>query len=240
MEIFWNTIAQYNAGTWVCQIVLIVAAVVLTVALFRCPNRWTRSGMKIFLALLNAWIAGVYYCVYCEQRSYNVLFAVFWGVMALFWIYDLLTGYTPFERSYRHDKLAVVLCLMPLVYPVFSLIRGLRFPMITSPLMPCSVVVFTIGLLLAFSKRVNIFLVLFLIHWTLIGFSKIYFFSIPEDLLLASAAVPALYLFFKEYIDSNLHRSTKPTARTMNVLLLVVCSVIGVLFSITLVHELVR
>jgi hypothetical protein len=57
------------------------------------------------------------------------------------------------------------------------------FPMMTSPVMPCSVAVFTIGLLLAFSQRVNLFLILFLCHWALIGFTKTYFFQIPEDFL---------------------------------------------------------
>lgn len=92
----------------------------------------------------------------------------------------------------------------------------MSFPMMTSPVMPCSVAVFTIGLLLAFSKRVNIFLVMFLCHWALIGFTKTYFFHIPEDFLLASSAVPGLYLFFKEYTASHLHTSTLFRARMIN------------------------
>ena len=60
--------------------------------------------------------------------------------------------------------------------------------------MPCSVAVFTIGLLLAFSRRVNLLVILFLCHWALIAFSKVYIYKIPEDLLLASATVPAIYL----------------------------------------------
>lgn len=49
---------------------------------------------------------------------------------------------------------------------------------------------------------------LILVHWALIGFTKTYFFQIPEDFLLASSAVPGLYLFFKEYIAANLHTAT--------------------------------
>ena len=128
---------------------------------------------------------------------------------------------------------------MPFVYPLFSLLRGLEFPMVTSPVMPCSVAVFTIGLLLAFSKRVNLFVILFLCHWALVGFSKIYFFGIPEDLLLASASVPALYLFFKEYIDLNFHRDTKPDLRVMNFLLAAMCTALGVFFSVTIWQQFV-
>ena len=37
---------------------------------------------------------------------------------------------------------AALLFAMPLVYPLFSLLLGRTFPMITSPVMPCSVAVF--------------------------------------------------------------------------------------------------
>ena len=111
--------------------------------------------------------------------------------------------------------------------------------MMTSPVMPCSVAVFTVALMLAFSERANIVLATFLCHWALVGFSKIYFFGIPEDLLLASASVPALYLFFKEYIDLNFHRDTKPDLRVMNFLLAAMCTALGVFFSVTIWQQFV-
>lgn len=196
--------------------------------------------MKLFLVFLNAWVAIVYYHIYCQPRSYSNALAAFWGIMCLFWVYDLKVNYTPFQLTRKHTKLAMLLCFLPLAYPLFSLARGMSFPMMTSPVMPCSVAVFTIGLLLAFSKRVNIFLILFLCHWALIGFTKTYFFHIPEDFLLASSAVPALYLFFKEYIASNLHTSTHLRARLLNLAILIVCGAIGVLFMISMVCELAQ
>ena len=48
-------------------------------------------------------------------------------------------------------RFALVLFCMPLVYPLFSLALGRTFPMMTSPVMPCSVAVFTVALMLAFS-----------------------------------------------------------------------------------------
>lgn len=196
--------------------------------------------MKLYLIFLNVWIASVYYMIYCEPRSYNSALAGFWGIMAIFWIYDLKVNYTPFDRTQKHTALAVLLCMLPLAYPLFSIIRGMSFPMMTSPVMPCSVAVFTIGLLLAFSKRVNIFLVMFLCHWALIGFTKTYFFHIPEDFLLASSAVPGLYLFFKEYTASHLHTSTLFRARMINLALIIACGAIGVLFMISMVCELAQ
>ena len=240
MNIFWETIAQYNAGTWIYQLILTLVGLWLTYSLFHHPTPAKKKGMKLYLIFINAWVAVVYYHIYCDPRSYSNALALFWGIMCFFWIYDLIVDYTPFELNHKHKKLAVLLCFLPLAYPLFSVARGMDFPMMTSPVMPCSVAVFTIGLLLAFSQRVNLFLILFLCHWALIGFTKTYFFQIPEDFLLASSAVPGLYLFFKEYIAANLHTATHLKARLVNITLLVVCGAISLLFMISMVCELAQ
>ena len=240
MNIFWETIAQYNAGTWIYQLIITLVGLWLTYSLFHHPTPAKKKGMKLYLIFINAWVAVVYYHIYCDPRSYSNALALFWGIMCFFWIYDLIVDYTPFELNHKHKKLAVLLCFLPLAYPLFSVARGMDFPMMTSPVMPCSVAVFTIGLLLAFSQRVNLFLILFLCHWALIGFSKTYFFQIPEDFLLASSAVPGLYLFFKEYIAANLHTATHLKARLVNITLLVVCGAISLLFMISMVCELAQ
>ena len=240
MNIFWETIAQYNAGTWIYQLIITLVGLWLTYSLFQHPTPAKKKGMKLYLIFINAWVAVVYYHIYCDPRSYSNALALFWGIMCFFWIYDLIVDYTPFELNHKHKKLAVLLCFLPLAYPLFSVARGMDFPMMTSPVMPCSVAVFTIGLLLAFSQRVNLFLILFLCHWALIGFTKTYFFQIPEDFLLASSAVPGLYLFFKEYIAANLHTATHLKARLVNITLLVVCGAISLLFMISMVCELAQ
>lgn len=240
MNIFWETIAQYNTGTWIYQLIITLVGLWLTYSLFHHPTPAKKKGMKLYLIFINAWVAVVYYHIYCDPRSYSNALALFWGIMCFFWIYDLIVDYTPFELNHKHKKLAVLLCFLPLAYPLFSVARGMDFPMMTSPVMPCSVAVFTIGLLLAFSQRVNLFLILFLCHWALIGFTKTYFFQIPEDFLLASSAVPGLYLFFKEYIAANLHTATHLKARLVNITLLVVCGAISLLFMISMVCELAQ
>ena len=240
METFWNTIASYNAATWPAQLALTLAAVVLTLLLYFRPSPAVRIAMKVFMALLNFWIAGVYYLVCCEPREHHDLLALFWAIMGCIWVYDLAVaaGFTWTQTVASQALFAALLFAMPLVYPLFSLLLGRTFPMITSPVMPCSVAVFTIGLMLAFSERVNIVLAMFLCHWALIGLSKVYFFGIPEDYLLACSIVPALYLFFREYIRDNAGRPTKPSPRVLNALLAVMCLIIGCFFAFTLLHQL--
>lgn len=240
MEIFWNTIAQYNLATWPIQIVITLAGIVLTVLLYRRPTLCVKRSMKVYLILLNGWISAVYYLMYCDTRSYNYILAIFWAVIALIWLWDLCTDYTPFERNPRYKVLVGILYAMPFCYPLLSWMRGMEFPYTTTTVMPCSVAVFSIGLLLAFSRKVNLLVILFLCHWALIAFSKVYVYQIPEDLLLASATVPAIYLFFKNYFDQNLHCETKPSARFMNWFLIVICVIIGLALSITLFYGICR
>ena len=169
MEIFWKTIGLYNAATWEWQLGIILIGIILTVLLTRNPQPWVKNGMKIYLIAVYLWISVIYYYIYCAERSYNEVMALFWAIMAILWGWDALSGYTTFERTRKYDWLAYFLFAMPFIYPLISMARGLTFPEITSPVMPCSVVVFTIGLLLFFSKNINMFIVLFLTHWSLFG-----------------------------------------------------------------------
>lgn len=180
MEIFWNTIAAYNAATWPAQIGFTLVAAMLLVLLYLRPTPAVRIAMKLFMAFLNFWIAGVYYMIYCRPREYHGMLALFWAIMGGIWIYELLVKHASLERTGQHNAFAILLLVMPLIYPLCSLALGHEFPIMTSPVMPCSVAVFTIGLMLAFSERVNIVLAMFLCHWALIGLSKVYFFGIPE------------------------------------------------------------
>ena len=57
MEIFWNTIAQYNENTWWAQIIITVAGILLTALLYCKPTVRVKRSMKIYMVFLNGWIA---------------------------------------------------------------------------------------------------------------------------------------------------------------------------------------
>ena len=116
MEIFWRTIAYYNSATWLLQIVIILIGIALTGLLIGRPRPWVKMAMKFYMIGLYTWISLVYYYIYCEERSYNGVMAMFWGVMAIIWIWDAITGYTTFERTHKYDLLSYVLLAMPFIY----------------------------------------------------------------------------------------------------------------------------
>ncbi len=239
MEIFWSTISQYNSATWIYQLIIILLGGGLTLLLLLRPQRWVKIAMKVFLILVYLWISIIYYHIYCAARSYNIIRSIYWCFLAAAWIWDLARGYTQFEFNRKYAGLAVLLLIMPFLYPLLSWLRGLSFPEITSPVMPCSVVVFTFGLLLLMSRKVNLFIILLLSHWAMIGLSKTYFFNIPEDFLLVATTIPALYLFFKDYYLRHLtDDATKPRRKYVNLLLMTLSIGIAVILIICLVMEL--
>ena len=160
MEIFWQTIAHYNSWSWIYQLIIVGIGILLSVLLFYRPRTWVKNSMKCYLAGVYLWLSIAYYYFDCGTRAYNEVMALIWALLALVWLWDLKVGYTSFNRTRKYDKLAYLLLAMPFVYPVISLLRGLTFPMITSPVMPCSVVVFTLGIMLLFSEKINLFLIL--------------------------------------------------------------------------------
>ena len=82
----------------------------------------------------------------------------------------------------------------------------------------------------------NLFLVLLLCHWALIGLTKAGSFHIPEDFVLVATAIPGLYLFFKERYLTDPHRASKPDAKYINALLIAVCIGLATLLLVTMAN----
>lgn len=228
MKIFWDTIATYNSCTWPVQAIIIIIAIALTALLINRPSHAIRIAMKVFIIAVYLWIAIGYYAVFCAERNYTRVMTIFWIVLAVAWVWDAITDYTTFEHSTHHRVLAYSLLMLPLFYPLISLLRGMSIPFVASPVMPSSVATFTIGLLLLFHRRVNFFIVLLLCHWSLIGLTKTYYFNIPEDFVLAVVCIPAIYIFFHDNFLSNASATSKPSIRVLNAMLITGCSVIGI------------
>ncbi|MGL5262732.1 MAG: DUF6064 family protein, partial [Bacteroides sp.] len=128
MDIFWRTIAEYNADTWLYQVVIVVVGALLSISLIYKPTKWKGRVMKLYLAFIFGWITIVYYTLYSAPRGYSNILAIFWGLLTLTWIWDALTDYTKFAHNEKYKVLALILMATPLIYPLLSLARGLSFP----------------------------------------------------------------------------------------------------------------
>lgn len=233
MEIFWQTIAAYNSATWIWQAVIIAAGIAATSALIWHPTSATRMLMKLYMVFLYLWIAIVYYGIWCAPRNYSNIMVIMWCVLAMAWVWDALKKQTTFEKDRRYSVLAVIMMLMPFIYPMLSILRGKSFPEMTSPVMPCSVATFTIGLMLLHSRKANLFILLLLWHWAFIGLSKTYMYEIPEDFLMAAMSIPAAYIFLRDRYIPSTKEHTKPSVSALRGVLATVTLCMGAILVYT-------
>lgn len=231
MDTFWQTISEYNSETWNFQITLTIVGAILAALLYAAPEKAAcRVAVKIYTALLCFWIAGVYYLIYCNTRSYNESMAVFWAIMGLAWLYDIRAGRDETPKASKNPAAAALLCA-PAIYPALSLALGRSFPEIVSPIMPCSVAVFSIGLIFAFGNTINLILAMLVLHWSIIAIPKVSLYGITEDYFLSLCIIPALYIFFKNYIEKVAKQPTKPSAKTLDRSLKILCATLGIFFT---------
>lgn len=226
MEVFWKSIAAYNEATWIWQLCFIIAAAVLTCFLWFRPGKRIVLAVKALMVAESLWIAFVYYLDFCSTRDYSGVLTIFWCMVAAVWVYDMVTKFSTFEKSGKYRWWGLVMLLLPLLYPVISLLRGMTFPEMTTPMLPSGVALYMLGMLMTFNSKINFFAFIFILHWAIISISKIVIFNIPEDALLAIACLPAMYIFLSDAVDRTPSPS-KPSAKAVKILVFTITVLIG-------------
>ena len=226
MEVFWKSIAAYNEATWIWQLCFIIAAAVLTCFLWFRPGKRIVLAVKALMVAESLWIAFVYYLDFCSTRDYSGVLTIFWCMVAAAWVYDMVTKFSTFEKSGKYRWWGLVMLLLPLLYPVISLLRGMTFPEMATPMLPSGVALYMLGMLMTFNSKINFFAFIFILHWAIISISKIVIFNIPEDALLAIACLPAMYIFLSDAVDRTPSPS-KPSAKAVKILVFTITVLIG-------------
>lgn len=226
MEVFWKSIAAYNEATWIWQLCFIIAAAVLTCFLWFRPGKRIVLAVKALMVAESLWIAFVYYLDFCSTRDYSGVLTIFWCMVAAAWVYDMVTKFSTFEKSGKYRWWGLVMLLLPLLYPVISLLRGMTFPEMATPMLPSGVALYMLGMLMTFNSKINFFAFIFILHWAIISISKIVIFNIPEDALLAIACLPAMYIFLSDAVDRTPSPS-KPCAKAVKILVFTITVLIG-------------
>lgn len=226
MEVFWKSIAAYNEATWIWQLCFIAAAAVLTCFLWFRPGKRIVLAVKALMVAESLWIAFVYYLDFCSTRDYSGVLTIFWCMVAAAWVYDMVTKFSTFEKSGKYRWWGLAMLLLPLLYPVISLLRGMTFPEMTTPMLPSGVALYMLGMLMTFNSKINFFAFIFILHWAIISISKIVIFNIPEDALLAIACLPAMYIFLSDAVDRTPSPS-KPSAKAVKILVFTITVLIG-------------
>jgi len=192
---FFDVFTHYNEAVWPMQIVLVTAALLLTVLALVSPraSRIVIAG----LAALWVWMAIAYQLAFFARLSSTAyLFAATFFVEAALLVWHgvhtrRLHFALPHEAS--HTVVGTLLIAFALVgYPAIAYVVGQRCPATPTFGLPCPTVVFTLGLLAWCVRPVPWSVLVIPAVWALFSPSAALNFGVVGDLALLPAAILAL------------------------------------------------
>ncbi len=203
-ESFWSQIGAYNEATWPLQVVLVIAALVLTYLVYREPGKRSDVAMKAFLAAAFAWNGIAFFLLFARNPIAMFVGAPLFLVLALLFAADIYVGRTEFRfpDAAWQQALTIILFLLVILYPVVGLALGREYPLVCTPVMPCPLTVFALALVVAAIPRADKRILVFLLPWALLGLPKcLGAADCREDCILFAAGVYGLIMLIRRWSD---------------------------------------
>jgi len=200
-EIFWNQMGAYNEATLPVQIIMMIAAVVLTYFVFAKASARVNTLMKVFLSFAFAWTGIVFFLIFARSVISVVSSALF-IIVAILFALDIFKKKIefglPIARWQRY--LTVFLVLLVFLYPVIGMALGHYYPETCMPMAPCPLTVFAIALVAAAIPHVDKKVYVLLLPWAIMGLPKcLGALNCYEDCILFAAGVYGLVLLVKKW-----------------------------------------
>ena len=201
-ETFWTQVSNYNQATLPIQMILIIAAAILTYRVIAKPGAKTDLWMKAFLAFAFAW-NGVAFFLFFAKNPISAFFgAPLFIILAFLFVLDIFKKRTAFSLPDANWKkaLTALWVLLVFLYPLFGLPLGHTYPRILTPVMPCPLTVFAIAMVVASAPKVDRKIFAFLLPWALAGLPKCFgALDCYEDCILFASGVYGLIFLIKDW-----------------------------------------
>jgi len=191
----------YNEDTLPLQIVMMIAAAILTYFVFAKASARANTLMKILLSFAFAWTGIVFFLIYAKS-------IVSAGASALFIIIAILFALDIFQKKIKfrlpaagwQRYLTILLILLVFLYPVIGMALGHYYPEICMPMVPCPLTVFAITLVAAAIPHVDRKVYAFLLPWAILSLPKcLGAFNCYEDCILFAAGVYGLVMLVRNW-----------------------------------------
>jgi hypothetical protein len=200
-EIFWTRLGAYNEATLPIQAVMIIIAAFLTYRVFAKPGAKTDVWMKAFLSFAFAWNGVVFFLFFARNPISTFTGVPLFIVVAVLFAMDIFTKKTQFrlpDAKWR-KVLTVLWILLVFLYPLIGWTLGHAYPKTCTPMMPCPLTVFALGLVAA-APKVDKKVFAFLLPWALLSLPKcLGALDCYEDCILFAAGVYGLIVLIKDW-----------------------------------------
>lgn len=200
VEQFYGVFSQYNTAVWPVQMLLLALAVT-AIVLVGVVRRWSGVAVSAILAFLWAWLGLAYHLAFftaINPMAYVFSAVSLAGAFTFFWQgvirRKLVFKWTAGLRSVV--GLALVMFAL-VIYPVWSVYAGHRYPGLPTFGLPCPTTLFTIGLLAFLVAPYPRSPLVVPVLWCLVGAQAAFFLGVMPDLGLIVAALVGMVLFAK-------------------------------------------
>jgi hypothetical protein len=197
LEQFLAVFTSYNEAVWPAQVVLNLLAVTAIVLCLR-PVGSSRI-VAGSLAILWAWTGAVYHFMFF--RTINPAAVVFGSACivqaGLFFYTGVVRGGLQFrvDRTWQSIAGWIFIAYGLLVYPLLGVILGHVYPASPTFGAPCPTTIFTFGLLVWTVGRLQWYLYVIPLIWSVVGFTAAFKLGIREDVgLLVTGVAGAMIL----------------------------------------------
>lgn len=199
-EQFHAVFRAYNEAVWPAQAVLLAAAVA-ALALAVVPRGASGAAISALLALLWAWMGLAYHLAFFNAiNPLAPLFALLSlaGALAFGW-HGVVRRRLAFRvgRDGRTLVAGLLIGFALIVYPLWSLAVGQRWPAFVTFGLPCPTTIFTIGLLWTATAPLPRSVLLAPLLWCAIGGQAALLLDVPQDFGLFAAGLAALALLVR-------------------------------------------
>ena len=146
-ETFWSQMGAYNEATLPVQIIMIIAAGVLTYLVFAKTSARANTLMKMLLSFAFAWNGIVFFLIFAWSIISAVAGTLF-IIIAILFALDIFKKKTEFRLPVTKWQryLTIFLILLVFLYPVMGMALGHSYPRTCMPMAPCPLTVFAIAL----------------------------------------------------------------------------------------------
>lgn len=215
---WWGILGAYGIKVWPAQGIFFLAAILIALLVFLKPGSTSNTLVRLYMTLSFGWIGVVFFLVLGKGLKGNYFFGSLFVIVAILFAVDMLRQKMNFHlpRDGWQRYLTLLLLLIVLCYPIFSIAFAHPFPKIIIPgTFPCPTTALALVLLTTALPRVDRIIYIILLFWAipfppLIQIPK---YGVYEDTIMLVIGIYSLVMLVKNWKEKSApNQGIQPTS----------------------------
>lgn len=147
-QAFWNVIGNYNAQTWIIQMILFIFIMFAIVLSYMQRIKW---AAKFSLGIINIFIGMGFFAWYGTETIQKYFALPLYPVIGILFLCE--SWHNKDDTLEKPNMLQITLLLFYLSYPFVSMLLGHSFPQIVTYIMPCPIISLSIDVYASYERK---------------------------------------------------------------------------------------